>query len=165
VNQWKEAARDVLEREAVYLDEQRWDDWLALYTPDCEYWAPTWRTEDEMAADPQRELSHIYYASRAGLEDRIVRIRSGKSPASSPMRRTAHLLGPLLLEKESSSDDVLNVRVTWTTHVFDPRHRTQFTFFGASDVKLVQADGWKIKRKKIRVQNDLFPAVVDVYCF
>ena len=27
-------------REALFLDEQRWDDWLALYAEDVEYWAP-----------------------------------------------------------------------------------------------------------------------------
>jgi len=40
-----EIGRDVLVREAVFLDEQRWDEWLALFTEDCEYWMPTWRTE------------------------------------------------------------------------------------------------------------------------
>lgn len=164
MNSWKDIAVDVLEREAVALDDHRWDDWLALYTPDCEYWAPTWRTEDELTGDPQRELSHIYYASRAGLEDRIVRIRSGKSPASSPMRRTAHVLGPVRVQGEPV-DGVLHARATWVTHVFDPRHRTQFQFFGSGEVALVEQDGWKIRRKKILVQNDFFPAVVDVYCF
>ncbi len=28
---------ELVHREARYLDEQRWDDWLALYTEDCEY--------------------------------------------------------------------------------------------------------------------------------
>ena len=28
---------EILNREAVYLDEQRWDEWLALFVPDCGY--------------------------------------------------------------------------------------------------------------------------------
>ena len=78
------AGVELLEREAICLDEQRWDDWLALFTADCEYWIPTWRHDETLTADPRKELSHVYYANRAGLEDRIVRIRSGRSPASTP---------------------------------------------------------------------------------
>jgi len=92
-----EIGRDLIVREAVYLDERRWDDWLALFTEDCEYWVPTWRTEEALTSDPQAEISHIYYANRAGLEDRIVRIRSGRSPASVPLRRTTHVVGNFLL--------------------------------------------------------------------
>lgn len=164
MSQLKNAALELLEKEAVYLDDQRWDDWLELFMPDCQYWAPTWRTEDDLTNDPRREISHIYYASRAGLEDRIVRIRSGKSPASSPMRRTAHIFGPVMMTGEAT-DSKMELRSTWATHVFDPRHREQFTFFGSSEYTLVKSGGWKILKKKIVVKNDYFPAVVDVYCF
>ena len=93
------AGEEVLQREGIYLDEQRWDEWIALFAPDCEYWVPAWLSEGTLATDPQREMSHIYYANRQGLEDRIVRIRSGRSPASTPMPRTAHLVtGVLALE-------------------------------------------------------------------
>ena len=76
-----DAGIDVLHREGVFLDEQRWDNWLALFAPDCEYWVPSWKNEEELTSNPQAELSHIFYANRAGLEDRIVRIRSRRSPA------------------------------------------------------------------------------------
>jgi len=33
----------VIHREALYLDERRWDDWLALYHDDAEFWVPAWR--------------------------------------------------------------------------------------------------------------------------
>ena len=81
-------AIDVLQRESVYLDEQRWDEWLALYIADCEYWVPSWKNEETLTSNPQAELSHIYYATRAGLEDRVVRIRSRRSPASTDRKST-----------------------------------------------------------------------------
>src|SRR5258707_14304442 len=83
---------ELVHREAMYLDEQRWDEWLALYTEDCEYWMPAWKADGTPTTNPQAEVSHIYYASRAGLEDRVVRIRSRKTAASAPMPRTPHLL-------------------------------------------------------------------------
>jgi len=157
-------AREVLEREAVWLDEQRWDDWLALYTEDCEYWVPTWRTEETLTTDPRAELSHIYYASRAGLEDRFVRIRSGRSPASHPMRRTAHLLSNVLLEG-TPEEHAIAVRSTWTSHVFDPRHKKSELFFGHAHYRLVKRNGeWKIAKKKTILQNDYLPSMVDIYC-
>ncbi|PKP67926.1 MAG: benzene 1,2-dioxygenase, partial [Alphaproteobacteria bacterium HGW-Alphaproteobacteria-5] len=62
-----------LGREALCLDERKWDDWLALYREDAEYWLPAWDDDGELTVDPQREISLIYYPNRAGLEDRIYR--------------------------------------------------------------------------------------------
>ncbi len=150
-------------REAAYLDERRWDEWLALFAPDCEYWVPTWRTEETLAADPRTELSHIYYASRAGLEDRIVRIRSGKSPASTPLRRTTHVVANVQLLE--SAGEAMQLRSSWTVHVFDPHHKNSFVLFGYSMHALRRIDAqWRIARKKVVLQNDYLPAMVDVYC-
>jgi len=30
----------LLYREAEYVDERRWDEWLALFDPQAEYWIP-----------------------------------------------------------------------------------------------------------------------------
>lgn len=154
---------ELLYREAAYLDERRWDEWLALFAPDCEYWVPTWRTEETLAADPRTELSHIYYASRAGLEDRIVRIRSGKSPASTPLRRTTHVVANVQLLE--SAGEAMQLRSSWTVHVFDPHHKNSFVLFGYSMHALRRIDAqWRIARKKVVLQNDYLPAMVDVYC-
>ncbi len=157
------AGTRILYREAACLDERRWDDWLALFAADCELWVPTWLTEEDLATNPRTELSHIYYASRAGLEDRIVRIRSGKSPASTPLRRTAHVVSNVeLLE---SSDRSMVLRSTWTNHIFDPHHRNALVLFGYSQHALTKADGpWRIQRKKVVLQNDSLPSMIDVYC-
>ena len=125
------AGVELVHREAMYLDEQRWDDWLALYTEDCEYWMPAWKADGAPTTNPQAELSHIYYANRAGLEDRVVRIRSGKSPASTPTPRTAHILGTVL-PAEAPAADRLRLNSTWVSHVFFPRSRESHAFFGLS---------------------------------
>ena len=158
------AGTDLLEREAICLDEQRWDDWLALFTADCEYWIPTWRHDETLTADPRKELSHIYYASRAGLEDRIVRIRSGRSPASMPLPRTTHLLGNIRLT-EPPDPARLKLRSSWTTQVFFTRSRETHAFFGHAEHELVlRQDRWLIARKKIVLQNDYIPGMLDIYC-
>ena len=162
-----EQARELLYREGIYLDERRWDEWIALFTEDCEYWVPTWRTESELSTDHERELSHIYYANRAGLEDRIVRIRSGRSPASTPLRRTTHLVSNVLLDVPDRKSDasVLSVRSSWNCHVFDPHRKSVQVFFGRAHYAL-RGDGsaWRIARKKTVIENDYFPSMLDVYC-
>ena len=158
------AGAEVLQREGIYLDEQRWDEWIALFAPDCEYWVPTWTSERTLASDPQRELSHIYYSNRQGLEDRIVRIRTGRSPASTPMPRTAHLV-TAILALEPPTPERLRLRSTWSSHVFFPRLHTSFTFFGHAAHELVHRDTrWVIQRKKMVLQNDYIPTMLDVYC-
>ena len=90
------AGIELLHREAAYLDEQRWDEWLALFAPDCEFWVPTWTGEGRLTTNPRTELSLMYFAGRGGLEDRVVRIRSGRSPAALPLPRTTHMVGNIL---------------------------------------------------------------------
>ncbi len=68
-----------MQREGLLLDEHAWEQWLELYEPDCEYWVPMWDDDGEPTRDPQSELSLIYYQSRSGLEDRVFRIKTGKS--------------------------------------------------------------------------------------
>lgn len=159
-----ETGRRLLAQEAYCLDECRWDDWLALYTPNCEFWMPTWVSEEQLAEDPQRQLSQIYYANRTGLEDRIARIRTGKSPASTPMRRTTHMHGnQVLLESDPSASMAL--RTAWTCHVYDPNTKKTFVLFGHARYTLCRQDSrWLIAKKKVVVQNDYLPTMLDVYC-
>ncbi len=157
------AATDLLEREAAYLDERRWDDWLDLFTEDCEYWMPAWRGEDQLTENPQAELSHFYFAGRAGLEDRIVRIRTGQSPASSPLPRTTHLLGNVIQLEPPTSEEI-RLRHSWVCHVYFVRSRDTHAFFGHSEVTLAcPSEQWLIARKKIVMQNDHIPTMLDFY--
>lgn len=155
---------DVLHREGVCLDEQRWDEWLALFAPDCEYWVPSWKNEEELTSNPQAELSHIFYANRAGLEDRIVRIRSRRSPASTPMPRTSHILSGFM-PLENPQSQKIRMRSSWVCHVFFPRIHESHAFFGRAEHELVLCEGnWLIARKKTILQNDYIPTMLDIYC-
>ena len=85
-----EDARQFLYREARYLDDRDWDAWLALYAPDVEFWMPSW-DDDTLTDDPQSGISLIWYGNKGGLEDRVFRIRTERSSATSlPEPRTSH---------------------------------------------------------------------------
>ena len=79
-----------LYRNAELCDGQSWDEYLEQFDEDCEFHVPQWESEHVYTTDPKRGMSLIYYANRSGIEDRVYRIRTGKSAASSPMPRTLH---------------------------------------------------------------------------
>jgi 3-phenylpropionate/cinnamic acid dioxygenase small subunit len=154
----------VLQRDGAYLDEGRFDEWLQLYTEDCEFWAPTWRSEEVLTDNPRTELSHIYFATRGGLEDRIHRVRSGQSPASTPMPRTCHILGNVIF-MEAPTAQRMRLRASWHCDVFFVRNSTARAFFGRSEIELVNlSEQWKIRRKKAVLLNDYIPTMMDFYC-
>jgi 3-phenylpropionate/cinnamic acid dioxygenase small subunit len=156
--------KDLLSREAMYLDEKRWDEWLALYAVDCEYWVPTWTAEGNLTTSPQTELSLIYYTARGALEDRVVRIRSGRSPAALPLPRTAHIVSNIL-PLEPPQRDRIRLRSTWACHTFFPLMDVHHTFFGRAEYDLERRDAtWLIAKKKTILENDRIPLPIDIYC-
>ena len=78
-----EQVQQFLYREARALDDRDWDTWLACYAPDVEFWMPAWDDDGELTRDPQREVSLIYYPNKEGLQDRVFRIRTDRSSATS----------------------------------------------------------------------------------
>lgn len=145
--------------EAHLLDERRWDEWLDLYRPDSEYWVPMWHDDDELTRDPQNELSLIYYPSRSGLEDRIFRLKSGRSSASTPLFRTCHLRSGAIVATQGA---LLAARFNWTTHCF--RAGQTLSYFGRKTLWLAAAgDGYSIAKSYTVVCNDHIEQVLDVY--
>ena len=150
----------VLFEEAAALDEQRWDDWLALFTTDIEYWMPAWDSEHEMTQDPTSEISLMYYSDRSGLEDRIWRIKSGMSSASTPLPRTCHLVTNIRVG--AVTDGLLQVKANWQGNAY--RHEKTDSFYGRYEYGLREEQGkLLIARKKIVLMNDVIPSVVDIY--
>ena len=158
-------ANDILIREATYLDEQRWPEWLDLFHPECEYWVPSRRDDGALIEDPKREVSLVYYSSRGGLEDRVTRITSGKAPASAPMPRTVHLIGNVHLAEDQGSSDRIGAKSAWVVHLYDTKHCKSYEFFGRSEHTLVHSQGgWRIMRKRVVLMNDRLPTALDIYC-
>lgn len=156
--------RELLDSEAFCLDMRRWEDWLALYREDCEFWAPAWKTDNDLTDDPMREVSVFYFKSRAGLEDRIWRIQSGEAPSLNPLPRTTHTISNTVLAG-GATDDAMTLHSAWTCHVFFLRNRTQHVFFGRRTDELVRdGGGWRIQRKTVVLMNDYVPAMIDVFC-
>ncbi|CAN2974352.1 MULTISPECIES: benzoate 1,2-dioxygenase small subunit [Pseudomonas] len=151
---------DFLYREARLLDDRQWDDWLACYSPKAEFWMPAWDDHDTLTEDPQREISLIYYPNRDGLEDRIFRIKTERSSASTPEPRTVHMLCNL----EVLADDGAQVDLRFNWHTLSHRYKTTDSYFGTSFYRLdIRAEQPLITRKKVVLKNDYIHQVIDIY--
>lgn len=148
-----------LGKEAQFLDERNWDAWLDLYLPEAEYWVPAWDDDGQLISDPQAEISLIYYANRGGLEDRVYRIKTGRSSATMPLRRTTHLYNLLSIEKTSGG---LKVKTNWQVH--SCKEYVTISYYGNAEYILKQTDdGLKIVKKKTVVNNDSATTMMDIY--
>ena len=78
-------------RKSELCDAQDWDAYVQLFDEQSEFHLPQWDSEHVYTRDPKREMSLIYYPNRSGLEDRVFRLRTGKSASSTPPCATASI--------------------------------------------------------------------------
>ena len=149
-----------LYREARHLDDREWDEWLAMYDESCTFWMPAWDDDGELTEDPQSEISLIWYGRRAGLEDRVFRIRTERSSATIPDTRTNHHLSNIeVLEQD---DKTVKLRFNW--HTMSVRYNHTDHFCGTSFYTLdVSGASPLITEKKVVLKTDYIRHVIDVY--
>ena len=150
-----------LYREARYLDDREFEKWLQCYADDVVYWMPSWDDNDMLVEDPQRDISLIYYANKGGLQDRVFRIRTERSSATSlPEPRTSHNISNVeVIERRG---DLVDVRFNWHTMYF--RYNTVDPYYGTSFYTIdFSGNAPLIRRKTVVLKNDYIHHVVDIY--
>lgn len=146
--------------EARALDDKQWDEWLKYYDASAKFWMPAWDDEDELTEDPQTEISLIYYPNKDGLEDRVFRIKTERSSASTPEPRTCHNISNVEIVEDRGEE--LDIRFNWNTLSF--RYKTTDNYFGCSFYTLKKnEDSFSIIYKKVILKNDYIRQVIDVY--
>lgn len=156
----QQSIEQFLYRVAELCDSQDWDAYLDQFAPECEFHIPQWNGDHEITQDPKREMSLMYYADRTGIEDRIFRLRTGKSAASTPMPRTLHLINNVRWAPRD--DGQVQAKVNWVTHFH--RFGESGYFFGTASYTLRgDGDDWKITRKHTVLLNDKIDSVLDFY--
>ncbi len=157
----REEVQSFLYAEARALDDRDWDAWLAHYAPQATFHMPAWDDDDLLTEDPQREISLIYYGTKQGLEDRVFRIRTERSSATSlPEPRTSHNISNV--EILSQDDGELQLRFNWFNLSY--RYKTTDSYFGTSFYTIdTSGERWLITAKKVVLKNDYIHHVVDIY--
>src|SRR5215470_15875485 len=135
--------RRLLEREARLLDQLRYEDWLALFAPECIYWVPA----TPNAGDPRREVA-VMFDDRRRLEDRVFRLRTGFAWSQAPASRTVRLITNV--EVFAAGHAVRMVRSNFLIHEFWG-DETRF-LSGWSGHRFVPHDGgWQIVAKQVNL--------------
>ncbi|WCT79247.1 aromatic-ring-hydroxylating dioxygenase subunit beta [Novosphingobium humi] len=158
----REEAQELLYHEAHLLDTWQFDAWVELYTLDAEFWMPAWRDEISTTQDPDRELSLIYYKGRRNLEDRVMRLTSGHSTASSPPARVLHQISNVRITH--GDEAMADVCSGFVCHRHDTRmNRTDYVFGRYEHRLVIEAGVIRIAKKKIILLNDVIATSSDIY--
>lgn len=92
-------AEELIYREALLIDERRFDEWLELFHPTGLYWVPA--GSDDI--DPTRSVS-IIYDNAPQRAIRVERLNSPQNWSQDPVPRVRHLVSNVLLEGAQSND-------------------------------------------------------------
>jgi 3-phenylpropionate/cinnamic acid dioxygenase small subunit len=132
--------------EARLLDEARFDEWLALFTPEASYWVPS----EPGQADPLETVSLIYDDRRL-LETRVRRLASPRIYSQEPRSRTSRIVTNVTIEDDADAATTL-VRSKFVLIEF--RRNEQRLFGGTSFHRLTVIGGdTRIASKRVDLVN------------
>ncbi|MBL0089420.1 MAG: aromatic-ring-hydroxylating dioxygenase subunit beta [Ideonella sp.] len=143
----RQALIDFVHAEARMLDEQRFEDWLALFTDDGHYWMPLAPGQ----TDPRLHTS-LLYEDKLLLRVRVERLAGARTFSQQPRSRCHHLLQQPTVE--SADDAAGRYAVRSAFHYVETRLDTQTLFAGWATHDLVVIDGaLRIQQKRVDLVN------------
>jgi benzoate/toluate 1,2-dioxygenase beta subunit len=136
-----------LYREAELLDRGRYDDWLALFTPDCLYWVPL-----EADQPDGIETTSIIHDDFRLLEVRVKQYRHPRAHARTPYARTVHQVGNVTLGEQDAAGSEVTVRSNLVMVEF--RNERQRIWGALVEHRLRRTErGLAIARKRVDLVN------------
>lgn len=138
---------DFVYAEARMLDEQRFDEWLELFTEDAHYWMP-------LAAGQQDPRLHtsLLYEDKLLLRVRVERLGGARTFSQQPRSRSHHLLQWPTIERADRDAGRYTLRVAF--HYVETRLDRQNLYAGWATHELVTQDGkLRIRLKRVDLVN------------
>ncbi len=140
------AVEQFLFHQAEIVDEKRWDDWLALFTPDGKYWMPA-----EIDQENAEGVPNIFYEDIYLMEMRIKRVCHPNAHSQAPTQRMSRVVSNVIIESETPNGDII---VRSKFHLVEYRLETQRFFGGKYRHHLVRdGDSYKIKLQRVDIAN------------
>lgn len=140
----REDCESFLLHEARLLDEAKFDEWLALFTADAQYWVPS----EPDQKSPYDTVSLIYDDRRL-LETRVRRLASPRIYSQEPRSRTSRIVTNVTLE-ESGQEALVRSKFM----MVEFRRNAQRLFGGTYYHRLLQYDGSvRIRLKRVDLVN------------
>lgn len=131
--------------EARLIDEQRFDEWLDLFSEDARYWMPL-----EMGQTDPILHNSLFYDDKVLLRIRIERLKGAKTYSQKPKSRCHHLLQTPEVERREGGEVQ-----TWTPfHYVETRLDEQTLYAGWSRHTIVLDNGTpRIRLKRVDLVN------------
>jgi len=135
-----------LYREARLLDEQRWEEWLDLFTDDGMYWVPLVRGQTDY-----RNHASLFCEDALLRRMRARRLVHERAFSQQPATRTTHLVGNVELEAAGEGAEFV---VHSSFHLLEARKWEQRMFGGTCRHTLVATAGdFRIRMKRVDLIN------------
>ena len=129
--------------EARLLDEQRLEEWLALFTDDATYWVPLEQNQNDPVA-----TSSIIYDDRTLLELRVKQARHPRAHSRLPLARTVHQVSNISFQEKSE------IEVRSNLVLVEYRQEKQRTWGALVEHRLRrEGDSYRIAHKRIDLVN------------
>ena len=142
-----EAIELLLYRETEFLDQARYEDWLALFSDDCRYWVPAKKDQ----TDAVNDIS-LFYEDRDLMEMRIARIQHPRAHSLVHPITTSHITGDKVIEGISA--DTSEIIITTRFQMVEHQRGEQRLFAGAYRYHLRrESEGFKISLKRVDLIN------------
>lgn len=136
-----------LYRQAELLDGKRWNEFIALFTPDGVYWMPAAPEQTTGEGVPA-----IFHEDRDLMTVRARRIAHPRAWSQAPHWGTSHLVGNITIENEDRASGALTVRSRF--HMLEFRRDASRAFAGSYRHELVQAgDDFRIRLQRVDMVN------------
>ena len=134
--------QDFVAHEARLIDEQRFDEWLALFAEDGRYWVPL-----RGAAQSESEAwNALADEDRLLLSLRVQRLKNPKAHSQHPRSRCQHVLQPSQLLASDEAGCELRTPFLY----IEARGERQLQLAGSATHRLVRAgDAWRIRLKRV----------------
>jgi dibenzofuran dioxygenase beta subunit len=153
---------DFLYREAKMLDEQRYDEWLALFTEDVRYWMPI--TETREVRQPRDHVPGEWALMEEDsrfLAKRMERLAGGLAHAEQPRSRTRRFISNVLVTPGPDDDLVAECNFI----VFQSRRANSEQFFVGSrrDRIVTSGESWKIAERTVLLDHRVLPRAISIF--
>jgi dibenzofuran dioxygenase beta subunit len=153
---------DFLYREAKMLDEQRYDEWLGLFTEDVRYWMPITETREvrQHRDHVPGEWSLMEEDARF-LAKRMERLAGGLAHSEQPRSRTRRFISNVLVTAGGDGDLVAECNFI----VFQSRRANSEQFFVGSrrDRIVTSGESWKIAERTVFLDHRVLPRAISIF--
>lgn len=148
-----------LAHEALLLDEERYPEWLDLFTEDAHYWVPGVENRNRTDAEGPYAAARMSYFddTKADLALRVARFGSPTAWAENPPTRHLHIVTNIQVDPGTTPDELVarsvfvNHRSQWS--------RDETTLYGRREDRLRRVDGaLRVARRRVVLAHATLPA-------